>query len=78
MTTPTPVSESEYRDEFRERLKMTRLRMDMTLDEVAEEIGVTRQAVLLWENGRAWPKPKRRRRIRRWFADADEELERRR
>lgn len=40
---------------FGERLKLARIRADLTQEQVIKQIGVTRQSLSNWENDRTYP-----------------------
>jgi transcriptional regulator with XRE-family HTH domain len=48
-------------------MKLARLTAGYELEEVAEHIGVTKQAVSLWELGKRTPDPTTRKRLARFY-----------
>lgn len=52
------MSKDKSKDKANERSELVRLRqqLELTQEELAEELGVTAQTVANWENGRAIPR----------------------
>ncbi|OJG35927.1 helix-turn-helix domain-containing protein [Enterococcus sp. DIV0788_1] len=63
-----------YQMEVGERLKARRNELNLTQDQVAESLGITRQTMSNWENGRSYPDIERVIRLSELYALSLDEL----
>jgi len=65
------LTPEQYEQLYREKIKIGRLQMNLTQQELADKIGVSTAAVSGRESGQRFPSARMRRKIDRLFEDAE-------
>jgi len=65
------LTPEQYQQLYREKIKLARLQLNLTQQELADKINVDRKAVSGWESGLSFPSARMRRRIDRLLEDAE-------
>lgn len=69
---PSVLTPEQYEQLYREKIKIGRLQLNLTQQELATKIGVSTAAVSGWESGQRFPSARMRRKIDRLFQQLDE------
>lgn len=63
----SPVGIEGLTDQLARRLKDQRTRLNLSQDEAADQLGVSRRAFSDWEHGKTFPQPRHRRKLVEFF-----------
>jgi len=66
------LTPEQYQQLYREKIKLARLQLNLTQQELADKINVSVQAVSGWESGLRFPSARMRRKLDRLFRQLED------